>query len=140
MVIIESTKLDLTKATTGGIDNTQFSFTDSESGGNILFHFSVRRAEDQIVFNTRLNGSWGQEVRIPLKGRFKSQQPTILVHDQGTGYEVFIDWVHALWFPKRHGDQKARAITYGVNPGQNPVWSKYLTVKVYSSMREVFNH
>ncbi|KAI9934409.1 hypothetical protein MW887_000023 [Aspergillus wentii] len=138
VVLIDSSKVDLNKIKTDTVDNTQFYFSDADQ--NIVFLMSVRRAEGEIIFNTLLNNQWGKEERVSLNNRFRSAKPTILVHDQGDGYEIFIDWIHVTWFQKRAKDKKAKTITYSVNKGQNPVWSKDLTVKVYSSMRELFYH
>lgn len=141
VVILESTSLNLNPAKTSGIDNTQFYFTDGKNGdGNILFLLSVRRAEKQIVFNTLIDNSWGKEVRVSLDRRFLSDKPSILVHDQGDGYEVFIDWKHVLWFEKRAAGKVARSVKYTVNDGQASVWSPSLKVRVYPSMKDVFNH
>lgn len=141
VVLIDSNSLNLTPAKTKGIDNTQFYFSDDKDGqGNILFLLSIRRAENAIVFNTRIDGNFGKEVRVSLEGRFRSDKPSILVHDQGDGYEVFIDWKHVLWFEKRAKDKIATSISYTVNNGQKPVWSAGLNVKVYPSMAAVFNH
>jgi hypothetical protein len=131
----------LTPAKTKGIDNTQFYFTDGKKGeGNILFLLSIRRAENAIVFNSRIDGNWGKEARVSLEGRFRTDKPSILVHDQGDGYEVFIDWKHVFWFEKRAKDKVAESIAYTVNNGQKSVWSAGLNVKVYSSMASLFNH
>lgn len=141
VVLIDSSSLNLTPSKTKGIDNTQFYFTDGKNGeGNILFLLSVRRAEGQIVFNSNIDGCWGEEVHVPLANRFQGDKPSILVHDQGDGYEVFIDWKHVLWFEKRAKDKVAVSISYTVNSGQTSAWSAGLNVKVYHSMRAVFNH
>ncbi|CAG8909691.1 unnamed protein product [Penicillium egyptiacum] len=141
VVIIDSTSLNLTPAKTSGIDNTQINLNEGKNGdGDILFLLSVRRSENQIVFNTKINNSFGKEVRIPLEKRFKGTTPSILIHDQDDGYEVFIDWKHALYFPKRAAGKVAQSVSYTVNSGQTPVWSSNLKVKVYDSMKEVFHH
>jgi hypothetical protein len=141
VVILDSTSLNLTPAKTTGIDNTQVYLNEGKNGdGDILFLLSVRRAEDQIVFNSKINGSFGEEIRIPLKNRFKGETASILIHDQDDGYEVFIDWKHALFFPKRAPGKVAQSVSYTVNSGQTPVWSSSMKVKVYASMREVFHH
>ncbi|KAJ5925145.1 hypothetical protein N7454_007784 [Penicillium verhagenii] len=141
VVIIESTSLDLTPVKTSTIDNTQVVFTDSKDGsGNILFLLSFRRAEKDIVLNTRLNNAWGKEVRVSLENRFKGTTPSILIHDQGDGYEVFIDWRHLTWFEKRAKDKVATSVSYTVNDTQTPVLSSNLKVRVYKSMKEVFEH
>ncbi|KAL3477040.1 hypothetical protein BJX99DRAFT_270192 [Aspergillus californicus] len=141
VVIIDSVSLNLSpgESTAGGIDNTQFWFSDSETGdGNILFLLSIRRAEHQIVFNTCFNNTWGTEVRVPLDERFRDTQPSILIHDQGDGYEVFIDWRHLAWLKKKDRSKVARSISYTVNDGFSSVWASELKVKVFASMKEVF--
>ncbi|KAL3487186.1 hypothetical protein BJX62DRAFT_246212 [Aspergillus germanicus] len=142
VVIIDAPSLNLTPdRETHTIDNTQFWFSDAEGGdGEILFLLSLRRAEGQIVFNTFLNNSWGEEVRVSLDNRFKNEKPTIFVHDQEDGYEVFIDWRHVLWFEKRAKDRVARSISYTVNEGQVAVLGKELKVKVFGSMRALFEY
>lgn len=136
VVMVESSKLNLEKENTKDIDNTQIYFSDEDD--NAVFLMSIRRAEGQIVFNTELDGTFGKEERIPLGNRFKGTNPLVLVHDQGDGYEVSIDWVHAHWFQKRTKDP-AMTISYSVNKGQNPVLSNDLTVQVYSSFKELFH-
>ncbi|KAJ5899989.1 Concanavalin A-like lectin/glucanases superfamily [Penicillium taxi] len=141
VVIIDSSSLDITPVKTSGIDNTQVWFSDTKSGdGNIVFLLSIRRAEKQIVFNTCLENKWGEEVRVALENRFKGTTPSILVHDQGDGYEVFIDWRHVAWFEKRAKDKVARSVSYTVNDGQAPVLATQLKVKVYDSMGAMFQH
>ncbi|KAL2824308.1 hypothetical protein BDW59DRAFT_162646 [Aspergillus cavernicola] len=142
VVVIDSVSVDLTPAEDSHtIDNTQFWFSDGQSGdGDILFLLSVRRAEKQIVFNTHIDNTWGQEVRVSLENRFKGPAPSILIHDQEDGYEVFIDWRHVLWFEKRAKEKIARSISYTVNESQASVWSRELKVKVYPSMKALFQH
>lgn len=140
VVIIDSSSLNLRPAKGDGIDNTQFYFTSGADGkGDIVFLLSIRRAEKAIVFNTLIDGSWGKEERVTLDNRFRTEQPSVLVHDQGDGYEVFIDYRHVYWFQKR-GDKPAKAISYTVNKSQSPVWSTGLNVKVFGSMKQVFHH
>lgn len=141
VVIIDSSSINLTPAKGEGIDNTQFYFTANADGkGDVLFLLSIRRAENAIVFNTLIGGSWGKEERVSLDKRFRTDKPSILVHDQGDGYEIFIDYRHVYWFEKRNKDnQSAKAIAYTVNKGQSPVWSKGLNVKVFGSMKQVFH-
>ncbi|KAJ5646047.1 hypothetical protein N7490_002419 [Penicillium lividum] len=143
VVILDSASLNLTpaKITGNGIDNTQVFFTESKEGkGDILFLLSFRRSENQIVLNTLINNAWGKEVRVPLENRFKGTTPSILIHDQGDGYEVFVDWRHLVWFEKRAKDKTATSVSYSVNESQSPVLGTALKVKVYGSMKEVFHH
>ncbi|RJE24069.1 hypothetical protein PHISCL_03605 [Aspergillus sclerotialis] len=139
VILIDSARLNMEKASGSDIDNTAFNLLDSSSS-DVLFHFSVRRAEGQIVFNTTQNGQWGKEVRISLENRFRSSTPSIMVHDQGDGFEVFIDWMHAIWFEKRDKTKKVKSISYSVNKDQSPVWSHELKVRVFDSFKELFNH
>jgi hypothetical protein len=63
--------------------------------------------EDKIVFNPRPSGSWGEEERIKLGRRFASEEgANTLVHDEGRGFQVWIDWVHAIVA------KRAKEITY----------------------------
>jgi tyrosinase len=141
VVIIDSTSLNLTPVKSSNIDNTQIYLSEGKKGdGDILFLLSIRRAENQIVFNSKIDNSFGKEIRIALENRFRGTAPSILIHDQDDGYEVFIDWKHALFFPKRAPAKVAQSVSYTVNSGQIPVWSSSLKVKVYASMREVFHH
>jgi hypothetical protein len=141
VVIIDSSGLNLTPWKGSGIDNTQLSLHEGKKGdGNTLFLISMRRAEKEIVFNTKIDDKFGKEVRVSLDNRFKGKTPSILIHDQGDGYEVFIDWRHVLFFEKRADGKTAQSISYSVNQGQTPVWSSDLKVKVYASMKEVFHH
>ncbi|KAL4748038.1 hypothetical protein BDW72DRAFT_196173 [Aspergillus terricola var. indicus] len=142
VVVIDSLSLNLTSASDpSSIDNTQFWFSTGRDGdGDIVFLLSVRRAEGAIVFNTKFDGRWGEEVRVSLEGRFKGGSSSILVHDQEDGYEVFIDWRHVIWFEKRDTAKIARSVSYSVNDGQESVWSRDLKVRVYDSMRALFLH
>jgi hypothetical protein len=141
VVIIDSSSLNLTPAKTSGIDNTQIYLNEGKNGdGDILLLLSIRRAENQIVFNSKIDNTWGKEIRISLERRFKGTTPSILIHDQDDGYEVFIDWKHALFFQKRAPGKVAQSVSYTVNDGQTPVWSSNLKVKVYASMKQVFHH
>ncbi|KAJ6103635.1 Concanavalin A-like lectin/glucanases superfamily [Penicillium sp. IBT 16267x] len=141
VVIIDSSSLNLTPAKTSGIDNTQIFLNEGKNGdGDILFLLSIRRAEDAIVFNSKINNAFGKEERISLKKRFRGTTPSIFIHDQGDGYEVFIDWKHAWYFEKRAEGKIAQSVSYSVNDGQTPVWSSNLKVKVYPSMKGVFHH
>ncbi|KAL1977859.1 hypothetical protein VTN31DRAFT_718 [Thermomyces dupontii] len=137
VILVNAPKLDLKKAVTSTIDNTQINFL---TGSETLILISFRRAEGEIVFNSRLQGSYGEEVRVPLDNRFKTKTPTFLLHDQGDGYEVFIDWVHVVWFEKREKEKKITRVTYGVNESQNPVLGDALKVKVFPSLKELFHH
>ncbi|KAJ5784932.1 uncharacterized protein N7503_010144 [Penicillium pulvis] len=139
VVIIDSASLDMTPVKSSGIDNTQVFFSDTKKGGgNIVFLLSFRRSENQIVLNTRLDNSWGKEVRVSLEDRFKGTAPSILVHDQGDGYEIFIDWRHLAWFEKRAKEKVANSVSYSVNEGQTSMMSPELKIRVYASMKEVF--
>lgn len=139
VVIIDSSSLDMTPAKTSGIDNTQVFFSENKEGdGDILFLLSFRRSENQIVLNTRLNDSWGKEVRASLEDRFKGTAPSILIHDQGDGYEIFLDWRHLTWFEKREKDKVANSVSYKVNEGQTSMLSPALKIRVYASMKDVF--
>jgi hypothetical protein len=139
VIILDSSNLDLTPSKTSGIDNTQFWLSDAKGGaGNILFLLSIRRAEKQIVFNTCIDNSWGKEVRVSLDGKFKGSTPSFLIHDQGDGYEIFIDWRHVVFFEKRAKDRTTSSVSYTVNEGSGSVWSNVLKVRVFKSMKEVF--
>lgn len=128
------------KASGAGIDNTGVTLHDSAKNSDVVLHISVRRAEGQIVLNSTHSGQWGKEVRISLENRFRSSTPSIMIMDQGDGFEVFIDWVHAVWFEKRGKTKKVKAISYMVNKDQSPVWSHELKVRVFDSMKELFKH
>ncbi|PGH12901.1 hypothetical protein AJ79_04001 [Helicocarpus griseus UAMH5409] len=136
VIILDSTKVDLNPIITDTIDNTQVTF---KNGNDILFLVSFRRAEGQIVFNTNLGGKWGAEQRVDLAGRLKKSTTSIMVHDQGEGFEVFLDFVHLAWFQKR--DQRPiKTVSYGVNKNQKAVLSDVLKVSVYPSMKKMFGH
>ncbi|KAJ5117591.1 Concanavalin A-like lectin/glucanases superfamily [Penicillium atrosanguineum] len=110
VIIIDSACLNLTPARANGIDNSQLYLTSGPDGkGDILFLLSIRRAENAIVFNTLVENSWGKEERVPLDSRFRTDTPSLLIHDQGSGYEVFIDYCHVYWFEKRAKDKVAKA-------------------------------
>ncbi|EEH20603.2 hypothetical protein PABG_02834 [Paracoccidioides brasiliensis Pb03] len=136
VLIFDSSKVDLNPIVTDTIDNTQLTFTN---GSDTLFLISFRRAEGQIVFNTNLKGKWGAEQRIDLAGRLTNTALSIMVNDQGEGFEVSLDFVHAAWFPKRD-PRPIKTVHYGVNKNQNPVLSDVLKVSVYPSLKKILSH
>ncbi|QSS48849.1 photo-regulated tyrosinase [Histoplasma capsulatum var. duboisii H88] len=134
VIILDSTSVDLNQIQTDTIDNTQVTF---KNGNDTLFLISFRRAEGQIVFNTNLGGKWGPEERVSLDGKLKQPQAAIMVHDQGEGFEVSIDFVHVAWFKKRD-PRPIKTLRYGTNKNQKPVLADVLKVSVYPSMQKVF--
>lgn len=138
VILLESDSVDLSNPAVG-VDMTQISITDADE--NTIFHISIRRGQGQIIFNAKVKGSWGEEERIQLDNRFRSGEEgaTILIHDQGDGYEVWIDWVHALWFAKRVKDAVPKAISYGLaDENGTAVLSDDIEVRTYPSMRALF--
>lgn len=121
-----------------GIDMTQISIMDAEN--DTIFHISIRRAQGQIIFNAKFGGSWGEEERIDIDRRFNSEDgATILIHDQGDGFEVSIDWVHAIWFAKRAHGRTPQSIWYDIgNKEGTSALSEDLEVRTYPSMKALF--
>lgn len=121
-----------------GLDMTQISIMDADN--DTIFHISIRRAQGQIIFNAKIGGSWGEEERINIAHRFDSEDgATILIHDQGEGFEVSIDWVHAIWFAKRVQGKTAQSIRYELgNKEGTSVFSDDLEVRTYPSMKALF--
>lgn len=117
---------------------TQISLTDAAN--NTVFHMSIRRGPGVIIFNAKIDGSWGKEEQIALNHRFRAEEgASIMIHDQGEGYEVWIDWVHAVWFPKPVKDQTPVAIWYGLGDEEGTsVLSDELDVRTYPSMKALF--
>ena len=138
--MIKSPVVDLALPTVGGGDMTHLSITNMD--GHVVFHLSIRRTEGKIILNTKpANGQWGPEVRLTLEGRFKEKdEATILIHDQGEGYEIFIDWTHVYWFEKRIKETAPKAIHYGLYDGQEAtsVLAPKLRVFTYPSMKDLF--
>lgn len=135
MIILDSTTVDLNPIQTDTIDNTQVYF---KNGNDTLFLISFRRAESQIVFNSHLGGKWGAEQRVDLAGKLKNPYAAIMVHDQGEGFEVSIDFVHAAWYHKRDA-RPVKRLQYMANKNQKPVLADVLKVSVYPSMQKVFS-
>ncbi|KAJ5822368.1 Concanavalin A-like lectin/glucanases superfamily [Penicillium robsamsonii] len=99
VILLESSSVDPDKPG-DGIDMTRISITDAEN--DIIFHISIRRVQSQIIFNAKIGISWGPEERIDIDRRFNSEDDaTILIHNQGGGFEASIDWVNTIWFAKR---------------------------------------
>lgn len=118
---------------------TQISIQDA--AGDIIFHISIRRAQMQIIFNAKIKGSWGEEESIKLDDRLQAGEEgaTILIHDQGYGYEVWINWLHALWFSKRLKDAVPKDISYGLaDDNGTSVFSDEIEVRIYPSMKALF--
>lgn len=139
VILLESAIVDLA-APSVGVDMTQISITDASD--ETIFHISIRRGQGEIIFNAKIGGSWGAEERITLDNRFRVDEgATILIHDQGNGYEVWIDWVHALWFAKRAGDSTPKTIYYGLGDDNGTsVLAEELQVRTYPSMKALFLH
>lgn len=137
VILLESSSVDLAAAGTA-VDQTWVSITDSSD--DVILHFSIRRGEGQIIFNAKLGGSWGEEERINIGHRFGSEEgATILIHDQGEGFEVWIDWVHAIWFAKRAEGRTPEAIRYGLGDKEGTsTLSDDLEVRTYPSMKALF--
>ncbi|KAJ5200889.1 hypothetical protein N7449_005692 [Penicillium cf. viridicatum] len=137
VILLESSSVDPVKPD-DGIDMTQISIMDAEN--DTIFHISIRRAQGQIIFNAKIGGSWGEEERINITRRFDSEDgATILIHDQGEGFEVSIDWVHAIWFAKRAQGKAAQSIRYELgNKEGTSVLSDDLEVRTYPSMKALF--
>jgi hypothetical protein len=117
---------------------TQITLLDAAN--NTIFHMSIRRGPGVIIFNAKIDGSWGKERRIALDHRFRAEDgATFMIHEQGEGYEVWIDWVHPVWFPKQGIDQTAVAIYYGLGDDRGiTVLSDELEVRTYPSMKALF--
>ncbi|OQD96201.1 hypothetical protein PENVUL_c096G02586 [Penicillium vulpinum] len=137
VILIESSSVDPVKPN-DGIDMTQISITDAEN--DTIFHISIRRAQGQIIFNSRLGGSWGEEERIDIGRRLDNEDgATILIHDQGEGFEVSINWVHAIWFAKRVQGRTPESIWYDIrNKEGTSALSEDLEIRTYPSMKAMF--
>ncbi|KAJ5346417.1 hypothetical protein N7541_008899 [Penicillium brevicompactum] len=137
VILLEASSVDLVASDTP-VDMTWVSITDDLN--DVILHFSIRRGESQIIFNSKLDGSWGEEERITLGHRFSNEEgATILIHDQGEGFEVWIDWVHAIWFAKRAKGRTPEAIRYGLGDKQGTsILSDELEVRTYPSMKALF--
>ncbi|KGO40736.1 Concanavalin A-like lectin/glucanases superfamily [Penicillium expansum] len=137
VILLESSSVDPVKPD-NGIDMTQISIMDAEN--DTIFHISIRRAQGQIIFNAKFGGSWGEEERIDIDRRFNSEDgATILIHDQGDGFEVSIDWVHAIWFAKRAHGRTPQSIWYDIgNKEGTSALSEDLEVRTYPSMKALF--
>lgn len=137
VILVESASVNLV-APTVDIDMTQISITDDQD--DTLLHLSIRRRQDEIIFNSKIDGSWGAEEIIDLGNRFRVDEgATILIHDQGEGYEVWIDWVHAIWFAKRVQDRTPKAIWYGLgDENGTSVLDDEIEVRTYPSMKALF--
>jgi hypothetical protein len=140
VIIVKSPTVDLTLPSTRGSDMTQLSITNE--AGDTVFHISIRRTQGVIIFNAKpASGQWGPEVKVPLERRFKeNDEATILIHDQGEGYEIFTDWTHVQWFEKRIKATVPKAIHYGLSDGQEAtsVLAPKLRVFIYPSMKDLF--
>ncbi|KAJ5784169.1 uncharacterized protein N7518_009846 [Penicillium psychrosexuale] len=136
VILLESSSVDLVQS--NGIDMTQISIMDAEN--DIIFHLSIRRAQDEIIFNSKLGGSWGEEERVDIDDRFESEDgATILIHDQGEGFEVSINWVHAIWFGKRAKGRTPQSISYDLGDKEGTsALSEYLEVRTYPSVKALF--
>ncbi|KAJ5173461.1 uncharacterized protein N7500_001392 [Penicillium coprophilum] len=137
VILLESSSVDPIKPD-DGVDMTQISIMDAEK--DIILHISIRRAQGEIIFNAKIGGSWGPEKRIDIDRRFSSKDgATILIHDQGEGFEVSIDWVHAIWFEKRAQGRTPQSIQYDIHSKDGTsALSEDLEVRTYPSMKALF--
>ncbi|CAG8152817.1 unnamed protein product [Penicillium nalgiovense] len=137
VILIGSSIVDPVKPD-DGIDMTQISIMDANY--DTIFHISIRRAQGQVICNSKLGGSWGEEERIDIARRFDGEdRATILIHDQGEGFQVSIDWVHAIWFAKRAQGTTPQSIQYDLwNKEGTSALSEDLEVRTYSSMKALF--
>ncbi|KAI9458793.1 hypothetical protein HD554DRAFT_1691010 [Boletus coccyginus] len=122
-----------------GIDNTALNLRDKD--GNLLLHISFRRAENAIVFNTNKVGvGWGQEERVPLDGKIATpaSNTAIMVFDFGNHYHILIDYRSVHSYNKRLAGN-VRSVSYGVNPGQIPVFGNRMQVVTYSSLELIMD-
>ncbi|KAF5681253.1 FAD NAD(P)-binding domain-containing protein [Fusarium heterosporum] len=72
------------------IDNTSINVLSSED--DVLLHISFRRAENQIVFNSRLrNYGWGKEERVSFQGVLSKTDATVAVRLETNSYTIYID-------------------------------------------------
>lgn len=117
---------------------TQISITDANN--DIILHISIRRVQGQIIFNSKIGGSWGEEERIEIDRRFENEEgATILIHDQGEGFEVSLDWIHAIWFDKRVKGSTPQTIWYDLGDKEGTsIFSEDLEVRTYPSMKALF--
>lgn len=137
VILLESSSVDFLNPDTD-IDMTQLSLLDETN--DVIFHISIRRGEGEIIFNSKIGGSWGEEECITMEHRFGSEDgATIMIHDQGEGFEVWIDWVHAIWFAKRVKGRTPMLIQYGLGDEQGTsTLSEDLDVRTYPSMKALF--
>ncbi|KAF8550246.1 hypothetical protein OG21DRAFT_1514251 [Imleria badia] len=122
-----------------GIDNTNLSLWDNHS--NVLLTISFRRVENAIVFNTNTVGKgWGKEERVPLDGKIATpaSKTAIMVFDFGNHYHILIDYRTVHSYNKRLTGN-VRSVSYGVNPGQIPVFGNRMQVVTYSSMELIMD-
>ncbi|KAF3394050.1 Tyrosinase [Penicillium rolfsii] len=133
VILIESSTVDLTSS---GVENDITNISLTDAANNTIFHMSMRRGPGVIV----ITGSSGEEQLIQMDQSFRAQEgATIMIHDQGVGYEVWIDWVHVAWFVKQDKDQTAAAIAYSLeDENGTPVLSDELEVRTYPSMKALF--
>ncbi|GLI81875.1 hypothetical protein PoHVEF18_010269 [Penicillium ochrochloron] len=133
VILIESATVDLT---TTGAENDMTQIALLDAANNMVFHMSMRRVPGVIV----INGSSGKEHWIQMDQGFRAEDgATIMIHDQGIGYEVWIDWVHVAWILKQDEDQPAAAIAYGLGDEYGTsALSDELEVRTYPSMKALF--
>lgn len=137
IIFFQSTTLDLNPSKTGTntIDNTAFNLLSPEE--DFLLHISFRRAENAIVFNSRtVNGDWGAEERVTLKGRFVGPDNTVTVYDHGDRFQILIDFHTAHYYTKRI-KKNTTSVSYTINPNQTSPFSDPVAVQTYSSLAKM---
>ncbi|KAH7103608.1 hypothetical protein BKA62DRAFT_695890, partial [Auriculariales sp. MPI-PUGE-AT-0066] len=92
-------------------DNTSLELVDPAN--NVALHISVRRYDQKIVFNNKVNGSYGEEEVIPLTDVFNYEDATIEVIVQKKQFVINVDDETVKLFRKRGGGA-ANSVTYSV--------------------------
>jgi hypothetical protein len=129
-VVFRSSSIDRLPDTKAYIDNTSVNLLSAE--GDHLLHVSIRRAQNRIVFNARLDSEqWddAKEEWVPLFGVFQQTDATITARVQDKSYDVLIDGSTVYTFAKRI-DKDVKAITYRTNGLSASVFADHLDVTV----------
>jgi hypothetical protein len=114
-VTFRSSSVNLQPDLSAAGDNTGVNLVSAEN--DMLLHVSVRRKENAIVLNARLDAaSWGTEERVPLAGAFEQKTATITALVQDASFVVLIDGIVVHTFAKRIS-KDVRGISYRANSG-----------------------
>ena len=130
-IFFVSTFFDPKPDTSGEIDNSSFNLLN---GNDILLHISTRRAQGQIVLDTRRGDTWDSKLEIiDLKGVFPGPGAIVRINATAKSYEISFNNSKNIHIYNKRINANATAVSYGLNEKQRAVYSNPVVVQVYEN-------